>query len=912
LDNNKILTIFSDHVTLVLATDFSKFTIKTLFIKKLFNMITNEWIKVDKNLITERNKDNEEDIKNKARLPITHFSSAFEADDIDLENNKLVNVRLRPGLNSAFDRPAQGGQYKGEKSPHYRGEPVFTVTISGEKSNPEIRGHQYYVDSDGNLIITSRKGGEPGPIRNHGVHVDTAKQYRDQNLSRKQVEKLNSISDDSPNQNTVSKASEATTRVALEKYIEERLNERGIKTDSSKIEGTKKANNIITSVFKKIFYETPDTMERNTGSFVGKVRQVFKDNHFNYNDIVNSDLLDKLYITYNDDDSEDGSGEELYSYIRYGIYGKKDRVLTNDGKYWTPEEVKKLVSTRPELEEDGYFKLFSGVSSNTLSVAEAIDIEVKLMAEDLGVENEEDIKGKFDMLFGTNKSDISDLKHGSTNHPFNPDRSAKRNFIPTPEFSTIIDNLIGGFEKKGYFLNDLEDNKKKQFYSTVKFLKTLNYMEFTDGYYYKERGGDLKVVNLHPIDMSEKEWNKLSKKEQEKVIKDVSWRNALEYIYNTLFSKITGEKEEEERKNTPEEDNEIKNHIKNIVSKYKTIIMDHYKVDEKTLNRAVNNISKLKSVTNTDFKQEKLPFDYNYTSEKNKEDVINSIPIVTPSEKKVKKLETRNIKHNQMLGEDYQERLPDPERTSEDLERTLQNKLDKMFSYNVSDFTSMTLLKMEIKNQLLPETHPVKIGKIKKEIELINFKEFPNAILEEEDLGRWARNYEFASLSGESLKSAIRKVVFGGKSKIGNDKQTPNPTEKPEIGNDKQTPNPTEKPEIGNDKQTPNPTEKPKRLEDLLKELVPSGTKIRDFDMDMLETAYGGRVLRDYPDIDHVTGEPKLKKNGEPRMINDLTNAIRSINSLVNSYITQTKSTKNQDEEDEEYYKSLGLGTIEV
>ena len=212
-------------------------------------MIYNEWIKVEKNLITEIKGVTPEGIP--YFLPIGQFPAGFIADDY----NKNVRIHPKNGLKPAQDT-------KGRK-PSYNNESVYTVTIAN--------GKQYYADRNGKPILIN---GEPFWcfVRDNA----TAAMPRNQWLATNKG--VN------------------PTSAALENYIEKRISEKGLKTKT----GGGHRHGTVVKVFRNIYYETV-----NVDTNKGVVRQVFKDNPFSLQDLKeNPDLLNNLYITYGVDDEE--------------------------------------------------------------------------------------------------------------------------------------------------------------------------------------------------------------------------------------------------------------------------------------------------------------------------------------------------------------------------------------------------------------------------------------------------------------------------------------------------------------------------------------------------------------------------------------------------------------------------------
>jgi hypothetical protein len=171
--------------------------------------------------------------------------------------------------------------------------------------------------------------------------------------------------------------------------------------------------------------------------------------------------------------------------------------------------------------------------------------------------------------------------------------------------------------------------------------------------------------------------------------------------------------------------------------------MEKFRIDEPTLNKILDNIDNLSGR----LQPKKSISKPSSIDAADRSDLISSLHV--PSN------ESKNFKIKPRLNEN----LNNPTNI-----RSLENQIAKWLSFKVSDFTDMTHLKIEIKNQILPKatelSKEVK-SKISTMILKIGAESFPNVEIDESELNKWIKHFGFQDLSDEELDSAIRVEVFG-------------------------------------------------------------------------------------------------------------------------------------------------------
>ena len=671
----------------------------------------NNWIKVEKNLITEIKGTTPEGIR--YYLPQGQFPKSFEADDFD------KNVRLAKGL--MVPKPAQNGKNNMEKgnAPHYNEEPVYTVNVGGK---------QYFANKNGQPILIN---GEPYWC--YGRDNFAGSKPRDQWIATKGAERGGRV------------AELPATRFALENYIRKRVKEQDFKTET---EGNARTHEIVSTVFKNIFYETPDTLSRSNKvdgkeTFQGNIRQVFRNNPFTSQDLEkNPSLLENLFITYNDNDSF--GGEDTYKFV------------ADSGKSYDISDVEDFKNRHPNWEEKGYIVLTGGSSDNSTSVAEAIEIEIDIVSQDYDAANVDDITKKvMGDEYGDNsklRSDIYDNKIDK--HPFNPNRNLTRKYNPSPELNVFIDKFLANNMQ---YVEKLDEEEKKNLDNTVAFLKTLNYREFADGWYVRRKNttkvdrfgntiktdGKLEVMNPYgEVNISDR----MSDEEKITAKKNAAMKNAVAYIFHELRMKLP-DKSETKRENTPVENEEIKSYIKNLLTsdKYRGAIMQKYHVNDVILDKIVNDMftggANMKETLNNsrtvkgkkiyeDFGGDDFEFNLNpkktrtaepgevlYDTEPERDESGTIItPPLDPNSKRLFAYDAKG---------DFVRTATPRKSVEEDGETKLRNQIEKWLSLNVADYTNIQHLKLEIQTQLLPQIPREAMTRIKDTILSIQKSEFP-------------------------------------------------------------------------------------------------------------------------------------------------------------------------------------------
>jgi hypothetical protein len=642
----------------------------------------NEWIKVKKYNLNEA--------KDGTGLVINQTKNAFTADDFD----KNVQVSAKNGKIPA--------SFKGVPVIDRRtGKPVYAVTITGTYANPDRVGNQYYADENGKPVLAylNPKGkptsipNEDGlqPVWNYTRTRSVAGSHRDQWISRK------STSQENPNVNT------SSTRIALEKYIRERVDAKNLKSSTDGIDGGEgMIRGIVPTVFAKIFYETNDTRSRASDKVEDRriPRQVFIDNPFNMKELGDRDennipvILKDMYITYSDvgSDGEDALDEE-----------------------------------------------------NTTSIADAVEIEIDIARQDLESFHEEDAVKKElgDDYADTNagkkiNADIYDNKRfidGIEVPPFNPNGNLTRHYKPSPELNQYIDKLLAHYSKS---IEGLGDNERNNFDNTVADLRKLNEIEFTNGWREWKKNSTRTDRNGKEI-KTQGGWV-IVKPYKEPI------QNAKLYVMQKLSLALPDIPKEGKRENTPEETENIRSYVENLITdnRYKGIIMQTYRIDEPTFNKIISDMFNGGGMTESrKINEGEQLYDKDYDTGK-----------LVPIDASKAGLYAYDAAGNMVkTGKKAEPNLSG--------DRKLRNQIKHWLSLKVSDYTDINHLKLDIQSQLLPPVSATDMNRIKKMILSVQKREFPGVELSTSEMSKWVKNYDFVEMSDDELASAIRKEVFG-------------------------------------------------------------------------------------------------------------------------------------------------------